>query len=536
MSLGKRRSHRREPCSRPGLRGRNRPAVLKRLLPAAIGVFLMAAACGREPIRITSREAGEPSFFTQVVDFEQDVGAGLALSTDAEGNPHLTYLAFEEEAAEGEEPAAVVPGAPTLPAVKHAHLVENVWTRSAVADNLADLSPDDETAIWVDAEGTHHIAWTENGDLFYTDNPEGGDEAEPKAVTSGSVEGISIAAGEDGIPWISFSAEGDVGVATLDGKRWAVETVAPAKPEEPATTAIRVAGTDPILAFGDGPRTLVARRSGNQWEFETADEDGGIGVAMALDADGNPHLAYYDGTGTVKHAHDVGAGWEISDVADAGGLPEDGSAAIVLDAEGIHHVAWEGSEGIGYATNQEGDFAEEEVARGQGGILPVLGVGPEGAVWLGWTDTEETEVELAIRSEDEPLLALPSPQPTATGGTAPAAECEPAGTDLAIAAPPGATSAGFDTDCLAVEADTAASVAFSNDDSTVHNFVIYTAPPATDPAAEYLGGTEPNMPVDPGASETYDIEPIQEPGDYYFQCDFHVAQMTGTFVVAEANK
>ena len=58
--------------------------MLRKLLPAAIGFLLLAAACGQEPIRITSAEPEEPAFFTQVVDFEQDVGAGLALSTDAE--------------------------------------------------------------------------------------------------------------------------------------------------------------------------------------------------------------------------------------------------------------------------------------------------------------------------------------------------------------------------------------------------------------------------------------------------------------------
>jgi plastocyanin len=260
-------------------------------------------------------------------------------------------------------------------------------------------------------------------------------------------------------------------------------------------------------------------------------------VEMALDADGNPHLAYYDESGAVKHAHDVGQGWEISNVADAGAVPEEGSAAIVLDAEGIHHVAWQTSEGIGYATNQEGDFVEEDVVRGDGGTLPVLGIGAEEAVWLGWMDAEETEVQLALRSEDEPLLALPSPQPTAAGTTAPTAECEPQGTDLAITAPPGASGApapGFDTGCLAVEAGQPATLMFSNDDSTVHNVAIYTAPPADDPAAEHLGGSEPNAPVDPGISETYDIQPIDEPGSYYFQCDFHVANMNGTFVVAEA--
>jgi plastocyanin len=202
----------------------------------------------------------------------------------------------------------------------------------------------------------------------------------------------------------------------------------------------------------------------------------------------------------------------------------------VLDSEGIHHVAWQTSEGLGYATNEEGDFAEEEVARGDGGTLPVLGIGAEDTVWLGWMDAEETEVQLALRSEDEPLLALPSPQPTAAG-TAPTAECEPQGTDLAIAAPPGAVTDGFDTDCLAVPAGQPYTIAFDNqDEGQIHNVNVYTDQSASEslllPPLE--GGiTGPD-------TTTYEGDPIDEAGNFFFQCDYHAASMTGTFVVAEA--
>jgi plastocyanin len=393
----------------------------------------------------------------------------------------------------------------------------------------------------VDEEGTHHIAWTQGGDLFYTDNPEGGAEAEPQLVTD-EVSGISIAAGNDGVPWISFYQDGNARVASLDGQSWIARTVGPVRggPRQPVSTDIRVAGNEPIVAYGDGGATMVARLSGDRWTPETADEAGGLGVSMALDADGNPHLAYYDESGAVKHAHDVGGGWEVSDVGDAGGVPDAGSAAIALDSQGIHHVAWQNADGtIGYTNNEEGDFGEaQEVPRSEAGALPVLGVNAEDEPFLGWVDTEDTEVQLALRSDDEPLLALPSPQPTAAGGAQPtAAECQPEGTELEITAPAGAATAappGFDTGCLAVEAGQPATLTFNNQDSTIHNVAIYTAPPAEDPAAEHLGGSEPNAPVEAGSSETYDIEPIEEPGSYHFQCDFHVANMNGTFVVAEA--
>lgn len=518
--------------------------VPRKALSLIVGVMLLVAACGQEQVRIQAADVEGETFFVQVVDFEQDVGTGLALSTDPDGNPHLTYLGLPEEG-EGEA-APPLPGTAVLPAVKHAHLVENTWTRTGVAEARDDLMLEDDTAIWVDQQGTHHVAWTEGGVLLYSDDPEGGEEAEPQQVSEGPADGISVAASEDGTPWISFYQDGQVQVATpasrgpIGATGWSVESVAPAVPGSPVATAIRVAGSDPIVAFGDGGSTVVARRAGTDWVTDPVPGEGGLGVGMALDADGNPHLAYYDEAGAVTHAHDVGEGWEVSEVGSAGAVPERGAAAIVVDAEGIHHIAWEGEAAIGYAHNREGDFVDEEVPRSEGGATPVLGIGAEQSVWLGWFDARDTEVQLALRSEDEPLLALPSPQPTLEGGGAtPAAECQPQGTDLQIAAPQGAAAApppGFDTGCLAVEAGQAAALSFSNEDSTVHNVAIYTAPPAEDPAAEHLGGSEPNTPVDPASTETYDIEPVEEPGEYYFQCDFHVANMFGTFVVADGGE
>jgi hypothetical protein len=293
-----------------------------------------------------------------------------------------------------------------------------------------------------------------------------------------------------------------------------------------------VAGSDPVVAFGQGSSTMVARRDGTQWTTDIVPGAGGLGVAMALDTDGNPHLAYYNDLGAVTHAQDLGQGWELSDVAEAGAAPERGGAAIVLDAEGVHHVAWQGEAGIGYANNAEGDFVSQEVPRSDGGATPVLGIAPDEGVWLGWWDEEDTEVQLAIRSEEEPLLALPSPQPTIEGA-APTAECEPEGTDLEITAPPGASGTGFDKDCLAVPAEDPYTIAFDNqDEGQVHNFNVYTDESATEslllpPFEGEITGPD---------STTYEGDPIDEPDSYFFQCDYHPGTMNGTFVVAEANE
>src|SRR5687767_2753099 len=110
-------------------RDRNDGAVRRTTLPLIAALTLAAAACGGPSIVLRSGPT-EEVFVPQVVEFEGNVGSGVSLSMDADGNPHLAYLAFEDEPAAGQSPAPEDPTAPKLPAVKHAHLVQNIWTRS----------------------------------------------------------------------------------------------------------------------------------------------------------------------------------------------------------------------------------------------------------------------------------------------------------------------------------------------------------------------------------------------------------------------
>jgi plastocyanin len=485
-------------------------------------------ACGKPDIEVRAR--GAEGFVPLVVDVEGLAGAGVSLATDAEGNPHLSYLAFPEEAPEGEEAPPADPLAPTLPAVMHAHLVDNVWTRGAVAEEQ-DVTEDDETAIVVDADGVHHVAWTAGGHILYSTNAEGDFQEEPEAVADVDAVGLSIAADERGTPMIAFveeltEAEGPaalVRVATPGGGGWEVETAAEAGPDVPISTAIGSAGGAVFVAYGSEGATQVAGRAGAQWVSEIVDPDGGLGVSMDLDADGVPHLSYFNGSGAVKHAHQAGDGWDVSDVGEGATTSP---TSIAVDDAGIHHVAWQTVEGIAYADNAEDDFAERELSPATaGGTRPRVGAQVEG-VFVAWFDQENGELQMAILADQEPLLAVPSPTAAAPGG-APAAECQPEGTELSLVAPSGAAGTGFDTDCLAVNAGEAYTVTLDNQDSTPHNLSVYT----DDSAAEALLDGSANI-VDPGGSFDYPGDPIDDPASYFFRCDLHPSTMTGTFVVA----
>ncbi len=106
------------------------------------------------------------------------------------------------------------------------------------------------------------------------------------------------------------------------------------------------------------------------------------------------------------------------------------------------------------------------------------------------------------------------------GGEQPEAACQPTGTALQVSA----QDISFDTDCLAAPAGQPFTIEFQNNEQNVsHNVAIYTDLSAGE---ELFVGE-----IFPGPdSRTYRV-PAMDPGTYFFRCDVHPGQMTGTFVV-----
>ncbi|MGD8717541.1 MAG: SH3 domain-containing protein [Candidatus Zixiibacteriota bacterium] len=189
------------------------------------------------------------------------------------------------------------------------------------------------------------------------------------------VEGrTAIAVDRDGRPHISYwggagAAERTLKYARRSGSGFQVREVdadPDVRPEH--TLALDADGTPFIIYYcarkesGIPKRSLkCARRTDAGWDVETFDEGrfAGDGSSLALDREGQPHVAYYT-RHRLKFAHRTGKGWYVRTLAT---VPEDRwprelSTAVALDAEDRPRIAYYdwGAKQVEYAAWNGGEW------------------------------------------------------------------------------------------------------------------------------------------------------------------------------------
>jgi plastocyanin len=107
----------------------------------------------------------------------------------------------------------------------------------------------------------------------------------------------------------------------------------------------------------------------------------------------------------------------------------------------------------------------------------------------------------------------------------PAEEIQPV--VVTLAAPVGAVDKGFEPNELSGPANYPITIAFTNDDTGIQHNVVVTQEKTTDPAGAIATGAAVIGPA------TADVAvPDLAQGSYYFFCEFHPQQMTGTLTIA----
>jgi plastocyanin len=107
----------------------------------------------------------------------------------------------------------------------------------------------------------------------------------------------------------------------------------------------------------------------------------------------------------------------------------------------------------------------------------------------------------------------------------PAEEIQPV--VLQLTAPAGAVTKGFAPNELSGPANYPITIAFSNDDSGTQHNVVVTQEKTTDPAGAIATGAVITGP----AQEDVSVPALAQ-GSYYFFCEIHPTQMTGTLTIA----
>ncbi len=169
-------------------------------------------------------------------------------------------------------------------------------------------------SLALDSSGHPHVAY--GGDFLYYAWYNGAVWQIQTVDSSGAVgEYTSLALDAEGRPHVSYydNADHDLKYAYYDGTTWHIETVDSAGyVGEYTSLALDAEGRPHISYCLQDPAHWWAcddlkytHFDGTSWQIETVDNGEGVGgyTSLALDAEGRPHISYYDETnGDLKYA------------------------------------------------------------------------------------------------------------------------------------------------------------------------------------------------------------------------------------------
>ena len=259
------------------------------------------------------------------------------------------------------------------------------------------------------------------------------------------------------------------------------------------------------------------------------------GLAMAVDADGNGIVTFYDG-GSVQMATQDGTAWNLSTVADvdlgeaATGIGNFApTTGVAVDDQGTRYVTYMDAGTVKLSSSPDGQtFSPIETGALGGAAFPALAVTSDGAaIYVTWYDDEGQLLKLGIQADIKDL-AIAAPSPT-SDVVAPPTGGEDCGKDKTVALDlitPGGTV--FDTGCLVAPAGDPFTINYDNEAAGVtHNVNVFTEEGGDSIAATALEAG----PV----QQTLDLDAL-DPGDYFFHCDAHPDTMFGTLAVVKGAK
>ena len=129
---------------------------------------------------------------------------------------------------------------------------------------------------------------------------------------------------------------------------------------------------------------------------------------MAVDADGNALLTFYDGEGGVHLARQDGASWSVAKIADAPPLDDAGNGnlapmtGVAVDDEGGLAAAWEDARRRRARDLRRRGRPSPRSRRSTptGGRSPSVGISPDGAnVFVAWFDPDGENLRFGVQGD-----------------------------------------------------------------------------------------------------------------------------------------
>jgi hypothetical protein len=213
---------------------------------------------------------------------------------------------------------------------------------------------------------------------------------------------------------------GDLMYATKSNDVWTIETVdSPGDPGKHTSLALDSNGIPHISYYGDTNNDLkYANRLGGTWSYEVVEssppgEELGLHTSLALDDQDIPHIAYYDAmtdamfTGRLKYVNKAGGVWGtptiVDDSRDAGR-----NASLALDAQGEPYIAYYYLYGVGFASKDAaGGWTYETVdTGGVTGRYTSLAVDSEGRPHISYQEGINLTYNLMYARKSEGVWTL----------------------------------------------------------------------------------------------------------------------------------
>ena len=365
------------------------------------------------------------SWTISVIDSAQFSGFGTLVLFDASNVPQVAYIGMDS--------------------IGNYLVKFTRWNGSSWAAYPAvDTKTDRYFSLALDKFGQPHLSYFGDNGLMYASWT--GSAWERQTVVADSSVGAynSLAFDSQGNPHISYYDFFNVAYASRAGSStWTTETIAPRDMSEYSPTTLTLDSSDnPIVAVPSGyvyykknstwhvtwwvgqyaslaldkaGKPHISSLEGNQhqlayarltdwggpstsetWEWAYLDTKAivvGMGVQMAVDASGNPHLAYLDNTQhRLQYATQTYGCWQIQTVNPIGTSSPADSIGIALDPAGQPHISYVDvyNKKIVYASRSGSSWNLENVADDS----------------PGYQGTFERYLSLAISSDGTPFISF----------------------------------------------------------------------------------------------------------------------------------